>query len=169
MKANRLILILSVIIGYSAGLSAQQATATASASATIVTPISISKVQDLNFGKLAVVSGQGTIVLSPATNNRKSTGGVELMEGSSVSFATFNVSGGIGATFSISLPNEPVVISNGSNLMTVNEFTSTPTVSTTLTDGTKKIIVGATLHVSGNQALGNYLSASPFPVTVNYN
>lgn len=169
MKANRFLLILSVVIGYSAGLSAQQATATASAMVTIVTPISISKVKDLNFGKLAVASGQGTIVLSPTTKNRKSTGGVELVEGSNVSFATFNVSGGIGATFSISLPNEPVVISNGSNLMTINEFTSTPTASTTLVDGTKNILVGATLHVSGNQTLGNYHSESPFPVTVNYN
>jgi hypothetical protein len=169
MKTNRYILFLILaLFGASIG-SYAQSTATANISATIVTPITISKVQDMNFGDMSVVSGQGSVTLSPAANSRLASGGVELMDATNVSFASFKVSGAIGATFSISLPQSPVLLSNGESTMTVSEFTSTPTATSGLTNGTKSILVGATLHVNGSQALGTYQSVAPFPVTVNYN
>lgn len=168
MKTNRYIATLLAIIGIASG-SFAQTTATADISATIVNPISISKVQDMNFGKMAIVSGAGNVVLSPSANKRMATGGVELVDGNQATFASFNVSGLAGATFSITLPTVPVVISNGENTMTVSNFTSTPTNTATLGNGTKNIAVGATLHVEGNQKLGVYKSTTPFTVTVNYN
>src|SRR5579872_3789960 len=61
------------IIGFSNSTFAQ-ATATASASANIITPISIVKNIDMNFGNVAV-SGSiaGTVVLAPA--GTRTTGG----------------------------------------------------------------------------------------------
>ena len=54
-----------VAIGFSTQVNAQ-ATATASASATIVTPISITKTVDLNFGNVGASGVAGTVVISPA-------------------------------------------------------------------------------------------------------
>jgi hypothetical protein len=54
--------------------------------------------------------------------------------------------------------------------MTVDNFTSTPTTSGTLSAaGAQTIDVGATLNVGANQAAGTYVSGTPFSVTVNYN
>src|ERR1700760_237351 len=55
-----------------------QASATASASANIVTPITIAKTVDMNFGNVAVsATTAGTTVLVPA-GTRTATGGVTL-------------------------------------------------------------------------------------------
>ena len=151
-----------------------QASATASVSATIVTPISISKTNDMNFGRVAVTSTAGNVILAPA-GTRSTTGGVTLPSTggtSDVSPAIFTVSGTANYTYSITLPSTDVTISNGSATMTVNTFTSSPTVASGGTldgSGDQTLQVGATLHVSANQAAGLYTSATPFTVTVNYN
>jgi len=146
-----------------------QVTATGHVSVTIVAPISITKVQDMNFGHVSVESGAGSVTLSPESMNRSASGAVELMDGSDVSVASFKVKGYQGATFSITLPESPVMISNGSKNMMVTDFTSTPNGFGELSDGTRDVLVGATLMVTGDQVLGEYASATPFPVTVNYN
>lgn len=146
-----------------------QVTATGHVSVTIVSPISITKTQDMNFGNVSVESGAGYVTLSPENQDRSVSGDVELMEGGNVSLASFMVKGYQGATFSISLPVSPVLISNGSKNMMVTNFTSTPNDGATLTDGAKDVFVGATLVVTGDQVLGEYASSTPFPVTVNYN
>jgi len=146
-----------------------QTTAMGHVSVTIVSPISIAKVQDMNFGHVSVESGAGTVTLSPENRNRSASGNVELMDGGEVSAASFTVKGYQGATFSISLPATPVIINNGNKNMTVTNFTSTPSGFGELADGSKNVFVGATLIVTGDQQLGEYASSSPFPVTVNYN
>jgi hypothetical protein len=50
---------------------------TASAAATIIIPIAISKTADMNFGNIAISGTLGTVVLSPASS-RVATGGVTL-------------------------------------------------------------------------------------------
>lgn len=160
-----------VIMGFSAS-SFAQVTATATASATIVTPIAISKVLDLNFGNVAVQSTTGgTVILTPAgTRSTGGAGGVTLPASvGTVTAASFTVTGTTGYTFSITLPATPTTVTSGSNNMTVSAFTSTPTAIGTLTSGTQTVLVGATLNVAAGQAAGTYLSAVAFPVTVNYN
>ncbi len=145
-----------------------QVTATANANATIVTPISISKNADLEFGNVATVGTVGTVVLSPA-GTRTSTGGVTLPATSgTVNAASFAVAGSGSYTYSITLPTS-VVITSGSNTMTVNTFTSTPSLTGTLSSGAQTLMVGATLNLAVSQAAGVYASATPFSVTVNYN
>jgi hypothetical protein len=146
-----------------------QVTATGHISVTIVSPISITKVQDMNFGHVSVESGMGTVTLSPENQGRSASGAVELMDGGDVSLASFQVKGYEGATFSITLPESPVMISNGNKNMMVSNFTSTPTSAGELSNGSNMVLVGATLELSGDQSLGLYASSSPFPVTVNYN
>ena len=152
-------------------ISSAQVTATATASSTIVTPIGITKTVDMNFGNVAINSTTaGTVVLAPA-GTRTSTGGVTLpATAGTVAAAEFNVTGANDYTFSITLPSTSHEIKSGSNTMSVTNFTSTPTLTGTLSAaGSATVKVGATLNVSAGQAAGTYTSVTPFEVTVNYN
>jgi hypothetical protein len=146
-----------------------QVSATATATATIVTPIAIVNASNMNFGNVAVGAVAGTVILAPA-GTRTAGGGVTLPAAAgTVSAATFTVTGTSGATYSITLPSAATTITSGGNTMTVNAFTSTPTPTGTLTGGTETLRVGATLNVGASQPAGLYVSGTPFTVTVNYN
>jgi hypothetical protein len=167
-KGTKLILAVLVMIVSASGAYAQ-ATATSPASATIVSPISILKTIDMDFGNVAVqAAAGGTVVLTPASS-RTSTGGVTLpATAGTVAAASFTVTGATGYTYAITLP-ATATISNGGNNMTVDGFTSTPSATGILTTGTQTLLVGATLNVGAGQAAGVYTTATPFSVTVNYN
>ncbi|SFW25199.1 DUF4402 domain-containing protein [Chitinophaga sancti] len=160
-----------LLLGFSK-TSYGQASATANVSATIIAPIAISKSNDMNFGRVAATAAAGTVVLAPA-GTRTFTGGVTLPSfggTGDVSPAIFDVSGAPDYTYSITLPTTATTIANGSNTMTVDTWTSSPTpIGTLAGDGTQTLRVGATLNVGANQAPGVYTSATPFTVTVNYN
>lgn len=163
------ILAISIVLVAFAATTFGQVSATALATATIVTPIAISKTIDMNFGNVAVNALSGTVVLAPA-GTRTFTGGVTLPAAAgTVTAASFTVTGNTAATYSITLPAAATTITSGGNTMTVNAFTSTPTPTGTLTGGTQILLVGATLNVAGGQAPGTYISGTPFTVTVNYN
>lgn len=145
-----------------------QATATATASATIVTPISITNISDMDFGNIATDGTVGTVVLAP-DNSRTFSGGVTLPANvGTVTAATFTVSGSGSYTYAITLPSS-VIITSGSDQMTVDTFTSEPPIAGTLSSGSQDISIGATLNLIALQAEGAYTSATPFEVTVNYN
>jgi hypothetical protein len=156
------------VLGFS-NSSFAQATATASCSANIITPITIVKTVDMNFGNVAVsATTAGTVVLAPA-GTRSGTGGVTLPATTgTVAAASFTVSGQSGYTYAITLPST-CTISSGTNTMTVNSFTSTPSATGTLSSGTQTLTVGATLNVIAGQASGAYTNSTGVPVTVNYN
>jgi hypothetical protein len=168
-KVGKIVTIVIIVLSAFAGSSFAQVSATANASVTIVTPITISKTVDMNFGNVAVGATSGTVILTPA-GTRSLTGGITLpVVAGTVTAASFTVTGSTTYAFSISLPVSPITISSGANNMTVGTFTSTPTANGTLSSGTATVTVGATLNVAANQAAGNYTSATPFSVTVNYN
>jgi hypothetical protein len=145
-----------------------QVTATATGSATIITPIAISKTTDMNFGNVAVSATAGTVILTPAST-RSITGGVTLPAvNGTVAAAAFAVTGLGASTYSITLPST-YTITSGANNMTVNAFTSTPSGTGALTAGAQTVQVGATLNVAASQAAGTYVNATGFNVTVNYN
>ena len=160
-----------VMIAFSVSTFAQVG-ATATASATILTPIAIAKTVDMDFGYLAVNASPGTVALSAdAAPTRTPSGGVTLMTGGTVSAATFTVTGLADATYSITLPADGVVVLTGPGTdMAADLFVSNPTVAAggVLTGGTETLYVGATLSVAGSQAFGVY-SSPAFTVTVNYN
>ena len=145
-----------------------QVSATATGSATIITPISITNSGNMNFGNIAVGSSLGSVVLTPA-GTRTATGGVTLPAvAGTVTAAQFTVSGLGTSTFSISLPPS-YSIASGANTMNIDTFTSTPSGTGTLVGGSLIIKVGATLDVNAAQPAGTYTSGTGFPVTVNYN
>ena len=146
-----------------------QVSAVAETSANIVGPISINKSIDLSFGNVAVSpTVAGTVVLDPASARTK-TGGVTLpVITGTVTAAKFTVAGAAGTTYAITLPAS-VLLSNGGNTMTVDNFTSTPTATGSLATGTEDIFVGGTLNVAAAQVSGLYTNAADLVVTVNYN
>ena len=169
MKLTKLSVFAVIMIAFSANTFAQPGvSATATATATIITPIAISNTVNMNFGNIAVNATIGTVVLTPA-GARSVTGGCTLPTPTgTVSAASFTVSGLSGATYSITLPAAATTITAVTS-MTVDTWTSLPTPTGTLTGGSETLTVGATLHVGASQAAGVYTSATPFSVTVNYN
>jgi len=167
---KKLVFIAIGVIAFSAN-SFGQATAAATATATIVTPIAISKTVDMNFGNVAVIAS-GTVVLAPGST-RSATGGVTLPNVTgTVAAASFNVTGQGNYTYSITLPSSAYTITDlASNTMTVTNFVSNPTVGSggTLSSGAQTLTVGATLNVGAAQVAGTYTNSTGFNVTVNYN
>jgi len=166
-------LFFTTVVTWIAVRSQAQVSATATATARVITPIGITKNVDMSFGNVAVShSIPGSVVMSPAgTRTTGGSGGVTLPATTgTVSPASFNVNGQASYTYAITLPGT-VTISDGSgNNMTGNGFTSSPSTSGTLSaSGTQTLNVGATLNVAAAQAPGVYVSATPFSVTVNYN
>jgi hypothetical protein len=159
----------SYVFGFSSATYAQ-ATATSTATATIVTPISITKTVDMNFGNVAVQTGTGgTVVLVPA-GTRSATGGVTLPAiTGTVTAASFTVNGQGAYTYAITLPATAVTLTNGAFSMTADTFSSNPSGTGALVAGTQTLTVGATLNVAAAQTAGTYVSGTPFSVTVNYN
>lgn len=145
------------------------ATGVAETSATIIAPIAINKTVDLNFGNIAALTTDQQVTVTPA-GDRNSTEpqGLPTATTGTISAASFTVTGLENATYSIVLPPSFNVTSDG-NTMLVNNFTSTPTATGTLTDGTQTLNVGATINVGANQAAGTYTNANALSVTVAYN
>ena len=173
MKNLTKVLAIASIFVAGSTASFAQATATASASATIITPITISKTVDMNFGNVAVSATiAGTAILAPAgTRTTGGAGGVTLpATNGTVAAASFTVSGQASYTYAITLPSTCTISDGASHNMTVNAFTSSPSATGTLSvSGSQTLTVGATLNVSAAQASGSYTNASGVPVTVNYN
>jgi hypothetical protein len=164
------VLAASVFVLGMASTAQGQVTASATATAVIVTPIAITKTVDMSFGNVAVSpTNAGTVILAPA-GTRTLTGGVTLpFDNGTVTAATFKVDGQGNYTYAITLPTSALTITSGLNTMTVTAFESDPSGTGALSAGTQNVNVGATLNVAAGQPAGTYLSATPFDVTVNYN
>ena len=152
-----------------------QATASAYAEATIISPIGITKEVDMNFGNVAVINQDGTVILSTASG-RTSTGGATPVANptGTVTAASFTVTGNGGYHIFVTLPASPpginVIHTNGTNLMNVTDFISNPATNFTMPmSGTQTMTVGATLNTKALQLPGVYHTLTDFNVTVNYN
>ena len=147
-----------------------QVSATANTSATVITPIAISKTVDMNFGSIAVSpTVAGTVALS-TSGSRVKSGGVTLPAVTgTVTAAAFTVSGLGTSTYAISLPTTITLNGPSSATMTVNSFISNPSGTGTLSSGSQTLQVGGTLNVSAAQAAGTYTNTTDMTITVNYN
>ena len=149
------------------------ASASASAKATIITPIAIAHVADLNFGNIVAGTATGTVTVD-TEGNRTSSTGITLPNATpgTVNAAKFTVTGLANATYAITLPGSiNISASEEGPTMAVNNFTSnldeTVGKGTLASDGKQTLSVGATLNVGAGQAAGDYTGT--FNVTVAYN
>jgi hypothetical protein len=157
------ILLLAVVMISVAGVFAQDPqTESASAAANIISPMTITKNVDLNFGNIAAGAAAGTVVMS-TTGVRTPTNVILPSVTGTVTAAQFTVTGLAGSNYVITLPGT-VNLTSGSNSMTLDNFTEDAT--NVLTGGTETFGVGATLNIEANQAVGLYTGT--FDVTVDY-
>jgi uncharacterized protein DUF4402 len=170
MRKLSLVALAFVTIGLLAAATASaQNTATTSANATarIITPISLTKNTDMNFGDVVASGSLGTVILSTAAA-RSTTGGASLGSATGVTAGSFAVAGQPSATYAITLPASVTVDDGATHTMTVDTFNSNPSGTGALSGaGTQTLLVGATLHVGANQVAGSYTGS--FNVTVTYN
>jgi len=159
-----------IMIAFTVGAFAQSSdTEQTTATATIVGPLALTKVTDMNFGIIASSTTAGTVVLA-TDNSRTTTGGVALVPSAATTAATFTVAGEASRTFTITLPADGTVTLTGPGAaMNVDSFLhrlgATPTLNGS---GAASFAVGATLSIGASQVSGVYTSAN-FPVTINYN
>ena len=141
-------------------------TATGSASAAIVFPMTLAHWagHSLNFGSF--VAGGGTVVVNAASGAGSVTGNVVFTSSSTTAFDGLLVTA---ATFqTILIVTGPGTVTSGANSMS---FTTTPMppvgqIATSGTSATASFSVGGTLTVAAGQAAGTYTGS--YPVTVTY-
>lgn len=143
-----------------------QATANFTASVTIVEPLKVSTLSNLNFAE--VQSGEGGTVTLSANGQRSGYGGVELGEETNVSPASFNISGKAGTKINLVLPKGEFVLTNGTENIIIKDFTSNWSNQEWLREGGNLLKVGASILIKENQKAGFYTSTKPMEVVVNY-
>jgi hypothetical protein len=171
---NKVIASAIVLIGFSANSFGQAATASdVTATATIVAPISISKTVDFSFGNVGKSALGGDVVL--AVDGTRSSTGVTIAAGGTVTAASFNVGGEASHTYAITFPSSAVALKkSGATDMTVDTWTTSlgtdaaALVGTLDVNGAQTFTAGATLHVGSAQESGVYTSDA-FNVSVDYN
>jgi hypothetical protein len=166
------------------------ATAKGTARAVIVTPLTLVKSYDMNFGRLLASSTAGTVRIDPVTNGCSTTGGVT--EHGSCQYAQFVGMGTKNMKARVSMSG-PVQLTGPGAAMTLDTFVIGASSNITfqgntnsngngigLTNGNGNqrysidsstgifvLNIGGTLHVNANQAPGIYNAT--FTVTVQYN
>lgn len=151
--------------------SGDPVTATATATATIITPLTLTKAADMNFGNITATTAGGNVVL--AVGGGRTASGVQLpATAGTVSAASFNVTGENNYAYTVTLPGSHTITKVASTeTMALGTFTSSLTTNSgTLSGtGTGTFTVGSTLTVAANQVSGTYTNATGFTVSVVYN
>jgi hypothetical protein len=124
-------------------------------SALFAAPTSVTKTQDLNFGKVAGGSGySGTITIG--TSGARSSSGSVIPLGTVFSPARFTITGNVGKSYSLTLP-AGFTISSGINQMNVSAITSSIPINGVIpAGGAVPFSVGGTLTVNSTQQSSTY-------------
>ena len=164
-----------MMAGFTSRVMAQAVTDTKSnsANAQILSAISLTTVDALEFGGIIPNTALGTVVIDN-TSGRTRTGGVTLVTSAiTPKSGTYTVTGGINTSYIITIPTASFDITNGTDLMAVTDMTCSKGAVTAgsvgsvfSATGTDSFSVGGTLNVAAAQPLGAYTGT--FNVTVAY-
>jgi hypothetical protein len=180
-KMTKLVLALGAMAMAGGAMAQSFANTQVTASATVIRPITIAKVTNLNFGVITPGASEGSVYIYSNSQVGTSGGTSAKYINSGASAAAFTLSGEGGEAISVMLPEifDRTMLSSGDNTMTVSDFTASSTNnSQTVTSvttlggtrgsvGTLNLYVGAKLAVAANQAPGSY--SGSFNVSVAYN
>jgi len=167
MASPRLSVLAFLALLYPAAALAGPVTNPATGTAAILSPLSVIKNSDMDFGTL-VVTGAGTAVINPVTSALSTTGGVT-KSGTAAHPATFISTGSKNAVVLIRLPNNPITLTRvgGTQTMTVSNWTLDGATNRRIPgNATFMFAVGATANVGAAQVPGTY--AGTFTITVQY-
>lgn len=143
--------------------------ATATATVTLIRPISIARESDMEFGTIVLTGSDGKVTLDPEINSYSATGGVYLQSSTTTPrIAEFIVTGEAEHFYSLSVPSN-ITLSNshGESLnlvLTLNKLSNRLNLS-----GSSIIRIGGTLFVPSNTVEGTYTNTTDLVVTVQYN
>jgi len=149
-----------------AGVSAAQ-TQTVGAQVALLSPLSVLKQGDLDFGTI-IVSAAGTAVVDPVSGSLTTTGGAT-KSGTAAHPALFTGTGSKNSVVHIRIPTTPITVTRvgGTQTMTVSNWTLDGDPNRKIPPGSVfNFQVGATLNVNANQVAGTYNGT--FNVTVQY-
>jgi hypothetical protein len=138
-----------------------------SGSVAIVHPLTLQKLEDMDFGGLTVTTA-GTAVIDPIANSMSVTGGVTAVSGTPHA-ARFRGAASGGPVVNIKIPNQPITLTRvgGTQTMTLSNFTlDGPSKRTMGQAAFFDFRVGGRLNVAANQAEGAYIGT--FTVTAQY-
>lgn len=135
--------------------------------ASLIRPLTLQKLEDMEFGTLAVAAS-GTAVINPVSNTMSTTGGV-VAAGGTPHAAHFRGAAAGGPVVNLKVPNGPVTLTRvgGTQTLTLSNFTL---------DGPSKRVMGASpffefrvggkLTIPANPVSGDYVGT--FTVTAQY-
>lgn len=146
---------------------AHAATTTSTANAVTLRPLSIVKIEDLEFGSLIATATAGTVDIDATTSARAVTGGA-LAAGGAPQAAQFYTYGGPLQFVQVTRGPLPVLNrAGGGATMNVTQLTlNGPTTRFLNTAGLLDLRVGGRLTVGANQLAGAY--SGSFQITVTY-
>ncbi|MBH2010017.1 MAG: DUF4402 domain-containing protein [Xanthomonadaceae bacterium] len=174
-KMSKLALAIGALVMAGGAWAADSATATATA--VVVTPIAIVKSADMVFGN--IVPGNGVVTLSTLAARTKTGTTALSTSGAASAAAQFTVTGTGANTFAISYTGSSATLVNGAETMAIDWITEVAAAATgktdeatdatagTLSSGSAVIWAGAKLTVGATQAIGSY--TGDLVVTVAYN
>jgi hypothetical protein len=148
--------------------AAAQVTASSEGKAVILKPLTVLKIEDLDFGGLIPSAAAGTAVVNPFSGAVTTTGGVTAASGPTTA-AAFVGAGTWRSPVIIRIPRNPITITRvgGTETMTVSNF-ALDGASTRHVNAYEafEFQVGAQHNVGANQAVGTYVGT--FEVSVQY-
>ena len=170
MDYRKLLIAAGLAAAASAPATAAPATANSSGKALILIPLTITKIDDLDFGTMIAPPSAGTVTLDAETSNRTYTGGIVGVGSAPGHHAYF---GGAGT------PNQQVIVtvvpptqlkdSNGDTIQVLAltlDDSGNPIRSIDPTTRTFFVGVGGVLSLSANQPDGDY--SATFKLLANY-
>lgn len=143
--------------------SAMAAQATATVSATVLQPVTLTKTADLEFGKIVAGPSASTVTMASSGQFRCGTG-ITCLD--THNMAQFSVNGIPGQLVNVQLDNQ-IMLSSATGIRMPVALEASAT-SLKLGNGPNNVIsVGGSLSVGAYQAEGKYTGL--FTITVNYN
>jgi hypothetical protein len=148
-----------------------QTTATGHISAEVIDAITAFESTPMSFGRFSTGDQGGSIVV-PSNGGAISTSTV-ITADSNINPATFSVTGAKDATFSVTLPEGPTLLTSSSgDIMVVSDWTTSSGQGSdayVLAGGTQKVSVGATLQVGSMNDNPKGVYSGSYKVTFAYN
>ncbi len=154
---------LAALAAVLAATGAQAATtANGTATAEILTTLTVAPTRSLDFGQIAA-NGAGTVAI--ASNGNVTCSALLVCTGAPTS-AAFDVAGTAGVAYAATITTPSVSLSDGgTNTMTLDGFSIGYPFGTTLAAGASAFEVGGTLHVGATQVAGAYSGSFTVPVS----
>ena len=138
--------------------------ASATVTANIIAPSAMSKTFESFSGKVPITSSRRSLNRASGLNSETNLNGIKI----EVPAASFALSENPDFTYSVSLPDKPLIVMKGDAFITIENFLFTSSESGNLSS-LQNIHIRATVNLQSSKTGGTYSGSSPMTIVVNYN